>query len=98
MPDQYAQLPGVQSLGGVALNAPPTSILQQATEMVRAAMAEVPDGSKGVLVGVATARQGVVDVNLALASKVGDHVDIAAWIGKSWGEPVSAGVVGRVHF
>lgn len=96
--DVFAVVPGVPSAKGVALNPPPPSILAQATAMVREAMKEVPDGERGSLVAIATKQGEAVNVNLAFAVKANDHVDIVTWIGKSWGEPVSAGVVGRVHF
>jgi len=37
-------------------------------------------------------------VNLALATKVGEKVNIVSWLGKSWGQPVEGGVAVQVHF
>lgn len=96
--DMFAKVPGTASTKGVALNKPPASILAEATRMVTEAMANVPPGEKGQLVAIATMKDGKVDVNLAFAVKVGKHVDVVQWIGLTWGEPVSAGLLGRVHF
>lgn len=96
--DLFATVSGVASSKGVALNAPPASILADATRMVRDAMAQVPEGEHGSLVAIATEQDGKVNVNLALATKIGTHVEVVTWIGKSWGTPVAAGVMGRVHF
>lgn len=96
--DVFATVPGLPSDKGVALNPPPATILSQATQMVRAAMAQVPDDERGSLVAIATRQGDAINVNLAFAVKVNNHTDVVTWIGKSWGEPVSAGVLGRVHF
>lgn len=93
-PDLFATVPGVPSTTGVALNAPPVSILAQATKMVSEAVATIPPGSKGALVAIATEK----GVNLALASKVGDHVEVTTWIGKSWGAPIAGGAAVKVTF
>lgn len=94
----FAVVPGLPSTGGVALNPPPASILAQATKMVSDAMTDIPPGERGSLVAIATKQGDAVNVNLAFAVKANDHIDIVTWVGKSWGEPVAAGVVGRVHF
>lgn len=101
--DRFAVVPGVPSAKGVALNAPPASILGRATELVRDAMAQVPADERGTLVALATRQGDVTHVNLALATKVGSRVEVVTWIGKSWGEPVAAapltaGGAVRVHF
>lgn len=96
--DVFAVVPGVSSAKGVALNPPPASILAQATKMVSDAMKDIPPGERGSLVAIATKQGDAVNVNLAFAVKANDRVDVITWVGKSWGEPVAAGVVGRVHF
>lgn len=94
----FPNIPGTPSTGGVALNAPPAHLLADTTKFVREAMAEVPDGEHLVAVANVSQYSGKTNVNLALAVKAGTHVDVVTWIGKSWGAPVSAGVLGRVHF
>ena len=102
--DLFAKVPGVTSSKGVAMNAPPDAILGTVSRMVRDAMATIPASERGQLVAIATrAPDGSVNVNLALAAKVGKRVEILAFVGKSWGEPLAAaplsgGVAGRVHF
>ena len=95
--DLFAKVPGTPSTAGVALNKPPASILGEATRMISEAMVHVPEGEHGTLVAIATETDGKINVNLAFAIKAGKHVEVVTWIGKSWGTPVSAGVVGRVH-
>lgn len=101
--DVFAVVPGVVSAKGVALNPPPGPILAQATKLVTDAMAQVPSGEHGSLVAIATRQGDAVNVNLAFAVKAGNHVEVVTWIGKSWGDPVSAvplsaGGAARVHF
>lgn len=95
---EFPTLPGITSTGGVSMTAPPASMLSDINRLVTAALADVPDGQHGQLVGIATRTGDRIDVNLALAVKAGGRVTVAAWMGKSWGEPVAAGVVGRVGF
>lgn len=97
--DLFPTIAGVASSRGVAMNAPPAETLSQVSQMVRDAMATLPEGDRGALVGIATRdASGKVNVNLALATRVGNHVDIAAFMGKTWGEPLAAGVMTRIHF
>lgn len=96
--DVFAAVPGVPSFKGVALNPPPGPILAQATELVRDAMAQVPPDKKGALVAIATKQGDAVNVNLALAVRAGNHVEVVSWLGRSWGEPVAGGAAVRVSF
>lgn len=102
--DLFPRVDGVASSKGVAMNPPPASVLGDVAKMVRDAMANIPDNERGELVGIATRdADGTVNVNLALATKVGSHVDIVAFIGKSWGRPIAAapltlGAATRIHF
>ena len=96
--------PGLKVSKGVAMTPPPDAILGTVSKMVREAMMSIPEKEKLALVGIATkGPDGAVNVNLALAAKAGKHVEVVAWLGKSWGEPIAAaplsvGVDGRVHF
>ena len=98
--DLFPTLPGVPSSTGVAMNPPPARILGEVNQLVAAAMAGLPADSRGQLVGIATKNPetGRVDVNLALAVRAGAHVEVVAWIGKTWGQPIAAGVLGRATF
>jgi hypothetical protein len=100
MTDLFATVPGVVSTKGVAMNPPPAAILGDVSKMVRDAMLTLPEEDRVELVGIASRDEdtGKVNVNLALAAKAGQHVDIVAFMGKSWGDPVSAAVMARVHF
>lgn len=92
--DIFAKVPGVPSVKGVAMNAPPASILGELTKQVQDAVATLPPDGKGALVGVAT----TTGVNLAVVAKVGNHVNVVSWLGKSWGQPVSGGAAVQVHW
>jgi hypothetical protein len=97
--DLFPKLVGINSATGVAMNAPPANILPDVTRMVTDAIAALPDGDRGALVGIATKHpDGTVNVNLALAARVGSRVEVAAWLGRTWGEPLTAGVVTRIRF
>jgi hypothetical protein len=76
------------------MNPPPAAILGTVSRMVTEAMATVPEGGHGSLVGIATRHaDGQVHVNLALAVKLPGRVQVVAYLGKSWGIPVTAGLV-----
>ena len=92
--DLFPTVPGAPVMKGVAMNAPPASILGELTKQVQAAVATLPPDGKGALVGVAT----TTGVNLAVVAKVKDHVNVTSWIGKSWGQPVSGGAAVQVHW
>src|SRR5688500_1009300 len=96
--DLFPTLPGVESSRGGAMNPPPASILRDVNTLIAAALSGVADDERGHLVGIATrnATTGAVDVNVALAMKAGDRVEVVAWFGKTWGQPVAAGGVGKV--
>lgn len=72
---------------GVATNLPPEYVLPSITAAVNKAAASIPAGRTGALVTIFTPK----GANLAVVSKVGEHVKVTAWIGKSWvpkpGEP-----------
>ena len=94
MSDTLPVIPGLMPLSGVAMNAPPASLMDAVTKQVKDAVATLPPGAKGALVGIATTK----GVNLALVSKVNNHVDVTAWVGKSWGTPVNGGAAVQVHW
>lgn len=88
---------------GVAMNAPPASMLADTARLVVDAMAQIPDGERGSLVAIATKTAGVTTTNLAFAVKAGGNVEVVTWIGKTWGTPVAAkplslGAAARWHF
>ncbi len=66
---------------GVAMVVPPAELIPSITEAVNKAMAAIPAGCSGALVAIVTPK----GTNLALAQKVGDHVRVTAWMGKTWG-------------
>lgn len=87
---QLSVPPGV----GVAMNTPPSSLLQSINKEIKDAVATLPPESKGALVGVTTTE----GVNLALVSRVNKKVDVTAWIGKTWGAPVKGGAAVQIHW
>ena len=97
--DLFPTVTGIASKGGVAMNAPPASILADVHRLVADAMKDIPADSHGALVGIATRKSdGRVNVNLAIATKVGSHVTVVGWLGKSWGQPIEGGTAVQVHF
>lgn len=94
MADTFASIPGILVDKGVAMNTPPASLLSAITKEVQAAAATLPPGSKGALVGVAT----MTGVNLALVSKVNEHITVTAFIGKTWSQPIKGGAAVQITF
>jgi hypothetical protein len=76
---------------GVVTNAPPAGLIAPTHRLISDAVAEL-----GTQKGIATWILTTTGVNLALVDKVGDHVAVTLWIGKTWGEPLSAGLAGEV--
>lgn len=93
-PDTLPTVPGAPVAKGVAMNPPPASILEAVTKQVHDAMATLPSSGRGAIVGVAT----TTGVNLAVVSKVGSHIAVTSWIGRSWGSPVSGGAAVQVQW
>ena len=58
---------------------PPSGLSASIDKAVREAVATLPKGAHGALIGVATER----GANLVVAQRLGDHVQVAAWVGKS---------------
>lgn len=58
---------------------PPLGLSASIDKAVREAVAELPKGANGALIGVATER----GANLVVAQRLGDHIQVAAWVGKS---------------
>lgn len=79
--------PGVVHTLGPLPPVPPGPIASSLKSHVYAALAEIPDGKQGALVGVATES----GVNLVVAHRVDDRWTVAAWVGKTWDKPVEAG-------
>lgn len=88
IPDHLSDAPGV------AMNVPPPEYLSDTTQIIADAVAQLGPNDRGIMTWVATTK----GVNLALVDKINDHIDVIAFIGKDWGHPVEAGLVGRVHW
>lgn len=74
---------------GVAFNAPPEEQLPSIRAALDRAIAELPAGANGALVGVATPR----GANAAIVARTEHGWQVAAWIGKTWMTPqVDGGV------
>lgn len=96
MPD----IPGVPSTlvaaPGVQTNAPPAEYMEQTTALISKAVAQLGADEKGALTWVASKQGDEIGVNLAIVSKVNEHVTVLGWVGKEWGEPIAAGIAGRI--
>ena len=86
--------PSFQQAKGVVMSPPPAKYLEQTTSVIRDALKALEPGERGALAWVATTE----GINLAVVHRVNDRLEVAGFIGKSWGEPLAAGVVGRVHW
>lgn len=91
---------GIPSSGGVAMNPPSPALLGSVTDMIANAMKHIPEGERGKLVAVVHRDPvtGKVSTNAAFAVKAHEHVNVVAWFGKTWGQPISAGVMTEIHF
>lgn len=76
---------------GVQFRTPPSGLLTSIRAELDKSLAALPTNATGALVGVATER----GVNAAIVTRLGTGWDVAAWIGKSWGEPISGGATVR---
>jgi hypothetical protein len=65
----------------------PGPIASSLKSRVHQALAEIPDGKQGAIVGIATEK----GVNLVVAHRANDRWMVASWIGKEWGGAVTGG-------
>jgi hypothetical protein len=72
---------------GVSYTPPPVSLMKEATRVVERTFAQLPKDANGAVIGVATEKGW----NAAIAHRVGDKVQVVGWVGKSWGESITAG-------
>lgn len=84
MPDEPKGV--IHSLGPLP-PVPPGPIASMLKQQVHQALSEIPEGKQGALVAVATES----GVNLVMAHRVDDKWTAAAWVGKTWDQPISAG-------
>lgn len=87
-------IPGITLTKGVAMNQPPATLLESISKQVKEAVDTLPPGSNGAIVGVAT----TTGINLAVVSKLGEHVTIVGWAGRSWGQPMDKGAAVQVYW
>jgi len=83
-----------RTASGVAFNQPPAEFLSETNSMIRDAVANIGKGDKFLFVGVVTDK----GTNAAAVQKLGDHIEIVEYIGKTWGKPLEAGIAGVWHF
>lgn len=87
LPEHWASLPSVQ------MTPPPLQWKPDAERLITEALASLGE-ERGAIVWIATQ----TGVNLAIVQKVNTHVEILGYAAKSWGKPLAAGVVGRIHW
>ena len=80
---------------GVEMVPPPAEFFKLTNEMIADAIraADVKGGETAVT-WIATTE----GVNAAVVARVNDDLHFLAYIGKKWGEPIEAGVAGRLTF
>jgi hypothetical protein len=87
LPAEFASLPGI-------VMRPPPPIYRAATDrIIENAVKDIANNT-GALTWVVTTE----GANLAWVHKFKDNISIEAYIGKEWGEPISAGIVGRWEY
>ena len=72
---------------GVAFTQPPDHLIPDISASIQRALATLPQGKSGALVGVATTS----GVNAAVVARINDTWTVQAWIGKTWTGPVTGG-------
>lgn len=87
LPEHWASLPSVQ------MTSPPLQWKPDAERLIGEAVAALGE-DRGAIVWVAHA----TGVNLAIVQKINNNVEILGYAAKSWGKPLAAGVVGRIHW
>lgn len=90
IPESLAPAPGVE------MNAPPAEYIDKAERIISDAVAKLGPNEKGALTWLAMMKGDKIIVNLAVVAKVNDHFSTVAWIGRTWGEPIEAGIAGRL--
>jgi hypothetical protein len=63
--------------------------------MVQQAVKNLPTEEDGLFTVWVSTTKGV---NLTHVQRVGKHAEIVSYIGKSWGQPISAGIAATVHW
>lgn len=65
---------------GVAFTAPPADLEPALARTIADAVAHLPDGKRGALVGLANEH----GANAAVVTRLGGVWEVQAWIGKTW--------------
>lgn len=72
---------------GVAFNQPPALLIPDISASIARAVAALPQGKSGAIVGVVTD----TGLNAAVIARVNDTWSVQAWLGKTWGGTVTGG-------
>jgi len=72
---------------GVVFNQPPDHLIPDISASIQRAVAALPQGKSGAIVGVATD----AGVNAAVVAKLNETWTVQAWVGKTWGGSVTGG-------
>jgi hypothetical protein len=79
-------------MSGVQLHQPPSELRAAINAKAREAIGTLPPTANGAFVGIATE----AGWNLAVLARVGDRIDVAGYVGKSWGAPLDVGAQVRI--
>jgi hypothetical protein len=66
---------------GVQLTQPPSALRAAIDAKARSVIGTLPPSANGAFVGIATD----AGWNVAVLAKVGDRIDVAGYVGKTWG-------------
>ncbi len=81
-------------MNGVILNQPPGPLRTAIDAKAREIIGQLSPEDNGAFVGIATE----AGWNVAVLARVGDRIDIAGYVGKSWGAPLDVGAQIRWKF
>jgi hypothetical protein len=68
-------------------NAPPAHLFADVIAEIKDAVATLPDGKHGAIVGVVT----LTGSNAAVVAKIGQEWVVTAFVAKSWSKPLEGG-------
>ena len=90
LPERLEQAPGV------IMNSPPAEYMERTNNMILSAVSQLGATDRGALTWIATRSGGKTHVNLAIVQRVNDRFQVVGWVGKTFGEPIAAGVAGKL--
>ena len=89
LPEPFVNAPGVQ------MTPPPQELIPSIMGAISKATSNLNEDEKAKLVWIAQTHNGKQSVNAALVVKAPAGIEVIGWFGKTWGEPIDAGIAGQ---